>query len=136
MFSVGLAQSEEGGLFFSVSPEDHSAVEGSPVRFRCETQSSIGVKYSWKLEGQTLAPSPRRHQVDGDLYITRVNRILDSGNFVCVAYHEPSGYTIESSPAKVEVQCEYNKIKDDFSSYFYKLKLKFYKLIGFFALKV
>ncbi|XP_044576463.1 inactive tyrosine-protein kinase 7-like [Cotesia glomerata] len=101
---VGLALGQEGGLFFSVSPADHTVVEGSPVRLRCETEPSVGVKHTWKLEGQTLAPSPRRHQVGGDLYITRVNRILDSGNFVCVAYHEPTGYSIESSPAKIDVQ--------------------------------
>ncbi|KAH0540748.1 hypothetical protein KQX54_019627, partial [Cotesia glomerata] len=101
---IGLALGQEGGLFFSVSPADHTVVEGSPVRLRCETEPSVGVKHTWKLEGQTLAPSPRRHQVGGDLYITRVNRILDSGNFVCVAYHEPTGYSIESSPAKIDVQ--------------------------------
>jgi len=58
------------------------------------------------MDGQPLAPSPRRHQVEGDLYITRVNRILDSGKFVCVATHEETGYSIESSPAKIDVQCE------------------------------
>ncbi|XP_011311017.1 inactive tyrosine-protein kinase 7 [Fopius arisanus] len=99
-----LGASQEDGLSFTVSPADHSVIEGSPVRLRCETEPRLGVKYSWKLEGQTLAPSPRRHQVDSDLYITRVNRIFDSGNFVCVAYHEPSGNTIESSPAKIDVQ--------------------------------
>ncbi|XP_034939259.1 tyrosine-protein kinase-like otk [Chelonus insularis] len=103
-FLVGLAHGQEGELYFSVSPADQKAVEGSPVRLRCETQPSTGVKYSWKLKDQPLAPSPRRHQVGGDLYITRVNRILDSGNFVCVAYHESSGFTIESSPAIIDVQ--------------------------------
>lgn len=100
-------QQQEGDLYFSVSPADHTVVEGSPVRLRCETQPNVGVKYSWKIDGQPLAPSPRRHQVGGDLYITRVNRILDSGNFVCVANYETTGYTIESSPAKIDVQCEY-----------------------------
>ncbi|XP_071563488.1 inactive tyrosine-protein kinase 7-like [Temnothorax nylanderi] len=69
-----------------------------------EAQPSSHVKYSWKIDGQPLAPSPRRHQVEGDLYITRVNRILDSGNFVCVATREETDYSIESSPAKIDVQ--------------------------------
>jgi len=62
------------------------------------------------MDGQQLAPSPRRHQVEGDLYITRVSRILDSGSFVCVAMHEETGYSIESSPAKINVQCKSYRI--------------------------
>jgi len=104
--TVALSRSQDGDLFFSVSPAEHSVVEGRPVRLRCEAQPSSRVKYSWKMDGQPLAPSPRRHQVEGDLYITRVNRILDSGKFVCVATHEETGYSIESSPAKIDVQCE------------------------------
>ncbi|KAF7993562.1 hypothetical protein HCN44_010157 [Aphidius gifuensis] len=101
---IEIARSQGVELFFSVNPEDHTVIEGSPVRLRCETQPNKGVKYSWKLDGQNLAPSPRRHQVGSDLYITRVNRVLDSGNFVCLAYHEQSGNSIESSPAKINVQ--------------------------------
>ncbi|XP_012164593.2 inactive tyrosine-protein kinase 7 isoform X1 [Bombus terrestris] len=95
---------QDGSLYFSVSPGEHSVVEGSPVRLRCEAQPSSLVKYSWKIDGQPLAPSPRRHQDGGDLRITRVNRILDSGNFVCVATHEQTEYSIESSPAKIDIQ--------------------------------
>ncbi|XP_061943350.1 inactive tyrosine-protein kinase 7-like [Apis cerana] len=95
---------QDGDLYFSVSPGEHSVAEGSPVRLRCEAQPSSRVKYAWKIDGQPLAPSPRRHQDGGDLRITRVNRILDSGNFVCVATHEETGYSIESSPAKIDIQ--------------------------------
>ncbi|XP_043676096.1 tyrosine-protein kinase-like otk [Vespula pensylvanica] len=95
---------EDGDLYFSVSPAEHSVVEGHPVRLRCEAQPSTRVQYSWKIDGKPLAPSPRRHHVGGDLYITRVDRILDSGNFVCVATHVETGYSIESSPAKIDVQ--------------------------------
>ncbi|XP_043799243.1 tyrosine-protein kinase-like otk [Apis laboriosa] len=95
---------QDGDLYFSVSPGEHSVAEGSPVRLRCEAQPSSRVKYTWKIDGQPLAPSPRRHQDGGDLRITRVNRILDSGNFVCVATHEETGYSIESSPAKIDIQ--------------------------------
>lgn len=105
--TVGFALGQDGSLFFSVSPADHTVTEGSPVRLRCEAQPSVGVKYSWKIDGQTLAPSPRRHQVGGDLYITRVNRLLDSGNFVCVATLQSNGNSIESSPAKIDIHCEY-----------------------------
>ncbi|XP_076657921.1 tyrosine-protein kinase-like otk [Halictus rubicundus] len=106
-FLLGLlatAFGQDGDLYFSVSPGEHSVVEGSPVRLRCEALPSSRVKYSWKIDGQLLAPSPRRHQDGGDLRITRVNRILDSGNFVCVATHEETGYSIESSPAKIDIQ--------------------------------
>ncbi|XP_029033905.2 inactive tyrosine-protein kinase 7-like [Osmia bicornis bicornis] len=95
---------QDGDLYFSVSPGEHTVVEGSPVRLRCEAQPSSQVKYSWKIDGQPLAPSPRRHQQGGDLRITRVNRILDSGNFACVATHEETGYSIESSPTKIDIQ--------------------------------
>lgn len=101
------ARGQDGDIYFSVSPAEHSVVEGFPVRLRCEAQPSSHVKYSWKIDGQPLAPSPRRHQVEGDLYITRVNRLLDSGKFVCVATHEETGNSIESSPAKIDVQCKF-----------------------------
>lgn len=107
MFTVRPILAEDGDLYFSVSPAEHSVVEGRPVRLRCEAQPSTRVQYSWKIDGKPLAPSPRRHHVGGDLYITRVDRILDSGNFVCVATHVETGYSIESSPAKIDVQCEF-----------------------------
>ncbi|XP_078047584.1 tyrosine-protein kinase-like otk [Augochlora pura] len=101
---VATAFGQDGDLYFSVSPADHSVVEGSPVRLRCEALPTSRVKYSWKIDGQPLAPSPRRHQDGGDLRITRVNRIHDSGSFVCVATHEDTGYSIESSPANINIQ--------------------------------
>lgn len=115
---MALAHEQDGDLYFSVSPAEHSVVEGSPVRLRCEAQPSSHVKYSWKMDGQQLAPSPRRHQVEGDLYITRVSRILDSGSFVCVAMHEETGYSIESSPAKIDVQCKSYQISALISMHF------------------
>lgn len=97
---------QDDDLYFSVSPAQHSVVEGLPVRLRCEAQPVSHVTYEWKIDGKPLVPSPRRHQVEGDLYITRVNRILDSGNFICVATHKKTGYWIMSSPAKIDVQCK------------------------------
>ena len=94
-------------LYFSVSPKDHTAIENAPVRLRCEAEPRNRIKYSWKIDGQPMAPSPRRHLLGGDLYITRVNRIFDSGEFVCVATDQVSGYYIESSSAKIIVQCEF-----------------------------
>ncbi|XP_033328759.1 tyrosine-protein kinase-like otk [Megalopta genalis] len=101
---LATAFGQDGDLYFSVSPADHSVVEGSPVRLRCEALPTSRVKYSWKIDGQPLAPSPRRHLDGGDLRITRVNRIHDSGSFVCVATHEENGYSIESSPANINIQ--------------------------------
>lgn len=106
--TVASALGQDGDLYFSVSPGEHSVVEGSPVRLRCEAQPSSRVKYAWKIDGQPLAPSPRRHQDGSDLRITRVNRIFDSGKFVCVATHDDTGYSIESSPAKIDIQCEFS----------------------------
>ncbi|XP_046484566.1 inactive tyrosine-protein kinase 7 [Neodiprion pinetum] len=100
------AQSGDPGLSFSVSPGDHSAAEGTPVRLRCEVDPGSGndVVYSWSLEGKDLSPSPRRHQDGGDLVITRVDRTSDSGSFVCKATHRLTGLFIESSPATISVQ--------------------------------
>lgn len=96
---------QDGDLYFSVSPAEHSVVEGLSVRLRCEAMPSLHVRYSWKREGKPLAPNPRSHQIDGDLNITRAHR-MDSGNYVCVATHEKTGRSIESSPAKIDVQCK------------------------------
>ncbi|XP_014204264.1 inactive tyrosine-protein kinase 7-like [Copidosoma floridanum] len=106
------AEQQPGRLYFTVSPSDHTVVEGLPVTLRCKAEPRGLVTYAWKMEPekQTLAPSPRRHVVpEGDLVITRVDRLLDSGNFVCVATRpaedEDAGDdVIESSPAKIDVQ--------------------------------
>ncbi|XP_014232108.1 inactive tyrosine-protein kinase 7-like [Trichogramma pretiosum] len=94
----------EPSLYFVDNPEDQKAVEGQPVRLRCEAEPRADVTYSWKMDGQALAPSPRRHQVDGHLVISRLDRLLDSGSFVCVATNRRTGASIESSPAKLNVQ--------------------------------
>jgi hypothetical protein len=105
-FTVASSYGQDGHIYFSVSPAAHSVVEGLSVRLRCEAQPSLHVKYSWKREGKPLAPNPRSHQIDGDLNITRAHR-MDSGNYVCVATHEKSNQSIESSPAKIDVQCKF-----------------------------
>ena len=110
LHAQNLQQPQNGEVYFSVSPSDHTVVEGLPVTLRCEAEPEGEVTYSWKIDGQPLAPSPRRHQRDGDLVITRVNRMLDSGSFVCVATHEKTGTVIDSSPAKIDIQCEYREV--------------------------
>ncbi|XP_016839619.1 inactive tyrosine-protein kinase 7 isoform X2 [Nasonia vitripennis] len=99
-----LQQMQPGELYFTVSPSDHQVVEGQSVTLRCEAEPGAPVRYSWKIDGQPLAPSPRRHPKSGNLLISRVNRMLDSGSFVCVATNEKSGDSIESSPAKIDIQ--------------------------------
>ena len=92
--------------YFLINPEDHKVAEGLPVRLRCEAEPKREIRYTWKFDDQILSPSPRRHQDGSDLVISRVNRLLDSGSFVCVATHEKTGDSVESSPAKIDVQCE------------------------------
>ncbi|XP_051157580.1 tyrosine-protein kinase-like otk [Leptopilina boulardi] len=92
------------GIYFSVSPEKHIATEGSPVILRCEAEPKNKIRYSWTIDGQPLVQNPRRYLMDGNLHITRVNRMYDSGDFVCIATDKISGNSIESSSVKVIVQ--------------------------------
>ncbi|KAJ8678841.1 hypothetical protein QAD02_014628 [Eretmocerus hayati] len=93
-------------VYFTVTPETHTVLEGKPVTLRCEAKPDDIIRYSWRIDGQPLAPSPRRYPKDGNLIISRVNRLLDSGSFVCTATHLVTGITIESSPAKLDIQCK------------------------------
>lgn len=71
---------------------------------RCEAEPKNKVKYSWTIDGQPLVQNPRRYLMDGNLHITRVNRMYDSGDFVCIATDPTSGTSIESSSVKIIVQ--------------------------------
>ncbi|RZC36065.1 hypothetical protein BDFB_008866, partial [Asbolus verrucosus] len=56
-----------------------------------------------------IANTTRRYQQGSNLHITRADRERDSGQFTCIADDStPSGSSITSSGASLNIQCEYD----------------------------
>ncbi|KAJ8952009.1 hypothetical protein NQ318_023449 [Aromia moschata] len=129
-FSVCAVQCREEA-YFSKSPKDVNVVLGEPVTLPCEVTPNEGIKYYWELNGETstkvvdpatlsrrclltgskITNTTRRYQRGGNLHITRVDRERDSGQFTCIAEDTAGQSTaITSSPASINIQCEYNRI--------------------------
>ncbi|CAH1997497.1 unnamed protein product [Acanthoscelides obtectus] len=93
--------------FFSKSPKDVEVVLGQSATLPCEVTPNIGIAYYWELNGSKISDTTRRYQQGGDLYITRVDRERDAGQFRCVAEKVGGGMPpIVSSPATINIQCE------------------------------
>ena len=72
--------------------------EGSSLDLTCSGNGSQPVMYKWTMNGQTVVSS------DGQLSIKNVSR-SDAGSYVCTATNNYG--SMESSPRKVIVRCEY-----------------------------
>ncbi|KAK3919402.1 Immunoglobulin superfamily DCC subclass member 3, partial [Frankliniella fusca] len=101
-------------FYFSVSPEDVEAAEGSAATLRCAVSEARGVTYSWRLNGRPL-PSPAEARAgarvqqtlladnEAVLRITRLDRAKDQGEVACIATNTSSGFSLTSRAATVRV---------------------------------
>ena len=93
-------------FYFDPSPVGQDVIEGDPVTLRCDVSNRHLVVFYWTLDNKVLTNSTRRHQIDSDLRITRVDRALDSGSFRCVATNVSTGAAVRSSVAVLNILCE------------------------------
>lgn len=103
----------EDELVITRDPLDISVPEGESARFECSAQSAnpdLVVQYAWHRNGQVLTNTSRRYQfVDNNgsvLLVPRADRVLDPGQFSCVATDPDRQLSVTSKQVTLEVLCE------------------------------
>ncbi|XP_076365318.1 inactive tyrosine-protein kinase 7-like isoform X1 [Tachypleus tridentatus] len=114
MFLVLIAKVRESSgqdSFFTVQPEDQTAVSGEPVTLNCNISTDQNLVVHWTLNDSPVENSTRRFQESTNLHITRVDRVQDLGDFRCVATDIVNGTSVRSRPAQIDVQWIGNEAK-------------------------
>ncbi|XP_022097303.1 inactive tyrosine-protein kinase 7-like [Acanthaster planci] len=88
---------------FVNQPLSMDLVEGRSAILQCSVDDDTNVEYRWTLEGSDIADDDRRSVTNGDLTITGVDRVLDSGEFRCVATNTVTGESKTSDPAELNI---------------------------------
>lgn len=93
-------------FYFDPSPVGQDVIEGDSVTLRCDVSNRHLVVFYWTLDNKVLTNGSRRHQIDSNLRIARVDRTSDSGSFRCVATNVSTGAAVRSSVAVLNILCE------------------------------
>ena len=88
-------------------PIGRDVIEGKNTNFQCTVDDVTNVEFKWTLEGEDVTDDDRRTVSAGLLQITGVDRVFDLGEFRCVATETVTGETKTSSPAELNIICEY-----------------------------
>jgi len=100
---------QQDSFYFDPSPINQNVVDGFEALLRCDVSNRRQIMFYWTLNGRQLANTSRRHQIDSDLYITRVDRTQDGGSFRCIATNVTTGIALRSTEARLNISCTYNK---------------------------
>lgn len=91
-------------IYFSVDPqENQQAIENTEAFIRCNISDPNGVLIQWQLNDEYILNNSRRFQIDSYLYIKRVDRHLDHGEFKCIATDVFTNYSIESAAGNLRI---------------------------------
>ena len=96
---------QQDSFYFDPSPINQNVVDGGAATMRCDVSNRRQIMFYWTLNGRQLANTSRRHQVDSDLRITRVDRALDVGSFRCIATNVTTGIALRSTEARLNISC-------------------------------
>ncbi|KAI1894650.1 hypothetical protein AGOR_G00117940 [Albula goreensis] len=94
---------QAASLYFTKEPKSQDALHGRSAMLRCEVSDPAGVTYSWLHDGETVSDSERRFQEGSNLKFSAVDRVLDAGNFQCVA-STANGEEAHSSNASFNIK--------------------------------
>ena len=97
---------QQDSFYFDPSPINQNVVEGGAALLRCDVSNRRQIAFYWTLNGRQLANTSRRHQLDSDLVITRVERADDDGSFRCIATNVTTGIALRSTEARLNISCE------------------------------
>ncbi|KAM9804056.1 inactive tyrosine-protein kinase 7 [Neosynchiropus ocellatus] len=89
---------------FTKEPKSQDALHGRSAMLRCEVSDPAHVTYEWLHNGQRLEHAERRFQEGGNLKFTAVDRLLDAGNFECVARNLVTGEELHSTNASFNIK--------------------------------
>jgi len=98
---------QQDSFYFDPSPINQNVVEGASALMRCDVSDRRQITFYWTVDGRQLANTSRRHQIDSDLYITRVDRTHDDGSFRCIATNVTTGIALRSTEARLNISCTY-----------------------------
>ena len=96
---------QQDSFYFDPSPINQNVVDGVEALLRCDVSNRRQIMFYWTLNGRQLANTSRRHQIDSDLYITRVDRTQDEGSFRCIATNVTTGIALRSTEARLNISC-------------------------------
>jgi len=99
---------QQDSFYFDPSPINQNVVEGAEALLRCDVSNRRQIMFYWTLNGRQLANTSRRHQIDSDLHISRVDRTLDDGAFRCIATNVTTGIALRSTQATLNISCTYD----------------------------
>ncbi|CAG0897947.1 unnamed protein product [Darwinula stevensoni] len=93
-------------FYFSVQPEDATAVAGQNVTLQCRSSREASLRYYWQQNGRAFRNTSRRHQVGSSLVFTRVDPEKDGGHFTCIAENTTTGFSLTSRGATIDIKCQ------------------------------
>ncbi|XP_029030782.1 inactive tyrosine-protein kinase 7 [Betta splendens] len=95
---------QAAAIQFTKEPKSQDALHGRSAMLRCEVSDPLDVRYSWLHDGRALESSERRFQEGSNLKFTAVDRLLDAGNFECVAQNTLTGESLHSTNASFNIK--------------------------------
>lgn len=104
-FFSELIKCDEDAFYFTHNPNNTVVIERQTALLSCKTSDASAVYY-WTHNEQPIKNSTRKFQRGSNLYIRQANRDVDPGVYECIATL-PSGFSIRSIPANLQVHCEY-----------------------------
>ncbi|XP_050404298.1 inactive tyrosine-protein kinase 7 isoform X1 [Patella vulgata] len=94
----------QDNFYFSLSPRDLDVVEGTEIKLLCDVSDKRHIVFEWTQSGNRLPNTSRRFQEGSHLRILRVLRGEDEGPYQCIATNETTGFSLQSSESKLNIQ--------------------------------
>lgn len=104
LFLVSLSAFAEDSFYFSTMPQSRNVVEGSDITVNCDVSDRQHIVFQWMFRGKIVVNTSRRFQDNSNLRILRVSRDDDDGPFTCIATNITTGFSLQSSNAKLNIQ--------------------------------
>lgn len=76
------------------------------VTLECAVSDTRNIQYYWTINGKRMENTTRRHQIGPNLYVARIIREFDSGEFACIAVNSSSGFSLTSPRISLNIVCE------------------------------
>lgn len=87
-------------------PKSQDVVEGSDLTIKCDVSDRQHIVFQWMFRSKILANTSRRFQDNSNLRILRVSEEDDNGPFTCIATNVTTGFSLQSSNARLNIQCK------------------------------
>ncbi|XP_076306056.1 inactive tyrosine-protein kinase 7-like isoform X2 [Tachypleus tridentatus] len=103
---IWLANRTQGqdSFYFNPHPKGQTVINGQSVILRCNVSNTNHIVFYWTLDSHPVLNGTRRFQEGSNLFITRVDRRKDSGEFKCIATNVTSGISLASQGAQLDIQ--------------------------------